>query len=73
MKTNLKNFPETPVCVTDEDRIKHFARIISWKIDFEKELREIIKACEEQPIQGKNVRVHLQSRKETCEEILGDV
>jgi len=37
----------------------------------EAELREIIEECEKQPIQGQNVKIHLQSRKETFKEVLG--
>jgi hypothetical protein len=36
---NLQNFPETPVCRTEEDRTQLFIRTMKWKIDFEEQLR----------------------------------
>ena len=37
----------------------------------EAELREIIEECKKQPIQGPNVKIHLQLRIEAFEEVLG--
>ncbi len=45
----LKDFPETPVCSTDKDRLRHFAEIINWKFSFKKSTEKLLQKVREHP------------------------
>jgi len=53
MKTNLNTFPKPsfPVsAMTSEELLDHILKLVHWKTDFEKELKEILIQCKQDPI-----------------------